>query len=41
VTPEFIRELKAAGYSKVPVEKLVSMRIHKIDAEYLKRMGNS
>jgi hypothetical protein len=32
VTPEFIRELKAAGYSKVPVEKLVEMRIHKIDA---------
>jgi len=39
VTPEFIREPAAAGYENVPVEKLVQMRIHKIDAAYLKKCG--
>jgi hypothetical protein len=38
VTPAFIRELKDAGYSKVPVEKLISMRISGVDADFLRKM---
>ena len=32
-----IRDLKNAGYANIPVEKLVDMRIHGIDAEFVRR----
>jgi hypothetical protein len=38
VTPDFIREVNAAGYRGVPVEKLISMRIAGVDGKYLKKM---
>lgn len=35
VTPEFIRQLQAAGYADIPAKKLVQMRIHGVDGKYL------
>ena len=40
ITPEFIRELEEAGYTKVPIEKLISMRIHNIDAKFIQKMAD-
>ena len=34
---DFIRDLADAGYHNVPVEKLVSMRIHGVDAEFIRK----
>jgi hypothetical protein len=33
--------LKSAGYSGVPVEKLISMRITGVNAAYLKKMSGN
>jgi hypothetical protein len=38
VSPEFVRELQALGYNRVPVEELVSMRIHGVTIDYAKKM---
>ena len=35
VTPQFIRELKEAGYEHIPIEKLIDMRIHGVDANFV------
>jgi hypothetical protein len=37
VSPGYIRDLKNAGFADIPVEKLVEMKIHGIDAEFVKR----
>jgi hypothetical protein len=37
VSTQFIHELKDAGYQNVPVEKLIEMRIHGIDADFLRK----
>jgi hypothetical protein len=39
VTPDFIHQLKDAGYSNVPAKKLVALKIHGIDIEYIRRMN--
>ena len=39
VTPEFIRELEQAGSVKVPIDKMISMRIHGIDAKFIRKMA--
>jgi len=39
VTPEYIRQLKKAGYSNIPVEKLISMRIHGVEPDFIKKMN--
>jgi len=40
VTPEFIRELEDAGYSNVPAEKLIAMKVHDIDIAYIRKMNS-
>ncbi len=37
---QFIRDLAARGYDDVPARKLVEMRIHGIDAEFLDRVSS-
>lgn len=32
VGTSFINELKSLGYDKIPVDKLIAMRIHRVDA---------
>jgi hypothetical protein len=39
VTPEFIQELADAGYRNIPVQKLIEMKIHGVDAEFVKKMN--
>lgn len=39
VTPQFIHELKDAGYSNVPAKKLVALRTHGVDINYIKTMN--
>jgi len=37
VTPEYIREMQSAGYKDVPVDELVRMRIHGVDADFARK----
>jgi len=39
VTPEFIHQLKDAGYSNVPAEKLIRLKIHGVDIDYINKMN--
>jgi hypothetical protein len=39
VTPEFIREIRAAGFDNVSPETLVRMKIHGIGADYVRPRG--
>ena len=39
VTPEFIHELKDAGYSNIPADKLVALRVHAVDINYIRKMN--
>jgi len=38
VNPQFIQELKAQGYDKVPVEQLIRLRDHRVTATYIQKM---
>jgi hypothetical protein len=40
VTPEFIRQLADAGYSNLPADKLVKLRIHGVDIDYIRKMNS-
>jgi hypothetical protein len=35
VTPEFIREMREAGYTNATADDLVKLRIHGIDREFV------
>jgi hypothetical protein len=39
VTPQFIHELRDAGYTNVPAEKLVALRVHGVDIDYIRKMN--
>jgi hypothetical protein len=39
VSPEFIRALHDLGYERVPVEDLVSMRIHGVTPDFVRRVN--
>ena len=41
VTPQFIRDLKDARNEHIAVEKLIDIRIHGIDANFVKKMNKS
>ena len=41
VTPEFIRQVEKAGYHKVPVDKLVQMRIFDIEPEMIRALDDA
>ena len=41
VTPEFIRGVEAAGYHRVPIDKLVQMRIFDIDPKMVKALDDA
>jgi hypothetical protein len=36
VTPEFIKEIRDAGYPDIKISKLIEFRIHGIDKDYIK-----
>ena len=38
VTPEFIRGLQELGYRDVPADELVSMCIHDVTLDYVRKM---
>jgi hypothetical protein len=38
VTPAIIRDLATLGYTKIPAEELVTMRIHKVTPDYIRSM---
>jgi hypothetical protein len=38
VTPEFIRDLQTLGFRIVSADDLVSMRIHGVSIDYVKKM---
>ncbi len=40
VTPEFIHQLADAGYSNLPAEKLVKLKIHGVDIDYIRKMNS-
>jgi hypothetical protein len=41
VTPEFVRRLAAAGYSNVPVDKMIQMRIFDIKPEMVRALDDA
>jgi hypothetical protein len=36
VTPAFIKEVAAAGYSQLPIDRLVEFRIHGVTAAFIR-----
>jgi hypothetical protein len=40
VTPEFVRQLSAEGYSNLPADKLVKLKIHGVDINYIRKMNS-
>lgn len=40
VTPEFIHELSDAGYANLPADKLVKLKIHGVDVDYIRKMNS-
>ncbi|HJQ40953.1 MAG TPA: hypothetical protein VKB93_27765 [Thermoanaerobaculia bacterium] len=40
VTPEFIHQLADAGYSNLPADKLVKLKIHGVDIDYIRKMNS-
>ena len=37
VTPEFVNEMRAAGFTSVTPQQLVNLRIFKIDGDYARK----
>ena len=40
VTPQFVRELRALGYSKLTAEQLVAFRIHGVTSDFVRELLN-
>jgi hypothetical protein len=38
VTPEFVNEIKAEGFSALTPRDLINLKIYKIDADYIRRV---
>ena len=38
MSPEFAKELMALGYSKIGVDELVTLRIHGVTSDFVKRV---
>jgi len=37
VTPEYIKQMRDAGYGGIKIDKLVQFRIHGVDADFVRR----
>jgi hypothetical protein len=41
VTPLFVKEMAELGYKNLSIDQLVQLRIHGVDAEYVKEMNEA
>jgi hypothetical protein len=39
VTPAFIKEMAELGYKNLSIDQLVQLRIHGVDADYVRKMN--